>query len=80
VGGALRDIAGFGNSLVVSLRWNGLTFVENWHTERTGGYIIDMAVADIDNDGEEEIVAALVFRAGLVKQNSGVYVFELQKY
>jgi TolB-like protein len=43
-----------------SLVWNEGTLITNWKTLETNGYISDFQVKDADNDGEEELVVAVI--------------------
>ena len=38
--------------------------VENWRTKKINGYVADYQFKDIDNDGENEVVLALVLSTG----------------
>ena len=38
--------------------------VENWRTKKISGYVADYQFKDIDNDGENEVVLALVLSVG----------------
>lgn len=49
---------------VYNLSWDGLGLLENWHTRKINGYVADYQLKDIDNDGENEIVLALVLSTG----------------
>ncbi|MBE9580288.1 MAG: hypothetical protein IMF18_01565 [Proteobacteria bacterium] len=45
------------------------------------GYVSDFAIADFDNDGEEEIVAALVMSKGasfVLKPKSAIISYDLK--
>ena len=44
------------------LAWNGLSFVPVWRTQPVSKYISDFAVGDLDNDGQEELVFAVVVK------------------
>jgi hypothetical protein len=63
----------------VSLSWDGFGLSENWHTNKISGYFADSAIGDIDNDGEPELVAAVVSRReGVIeKGKSALIVYEL---
>jgi hypothetical protein len=54
----------FTDGEVCSLTWNGKTFAINWKTRKIDGYISDYQVKDVDNDGEEELVVAVVDAPG----------------
>jgi TolB-like protein len=45
---------------VYNLEWDGVSLVENWKTGKINGYIADYQLKDLDNDGENEIVLAVV--------------------
>ncbi len=47
---------------------------ENWHTKKINGYVADYAIKDVDNDGNPEIVLALVQSVGLTESNRSVIV------
>jgi TolB-like protein len=63
----------------VSLSWDGFGLSENWHTNKISGYFSDSALGDIDNDGQPELVAAVVSRKeGVVATGkSALIVYEL---
>jgi TolB-like protein len=54
----------FTSGEVYSLVWNGKNIVINWKTQQIVGYIADYQVKDVDNDGEEELVVAIVYTPG----------------
>lgn len=65
---------------IVSLLWDGLGLALNWKTRKIHGYVSDFAIADFDNDGEEEIVAAVVMSKGasfVVKPKSAIISYDL---
>jgi hypothetical protein len=53
-----------------SLSWDGLGLAKNWHTRKVSGYICDYAIGDIDNDGELELVAAIVSKRDVLGQKA----------
>jgi hypothetical protein len=55
-----KKARGFDDGEVYSLVWNGNTFAINWKTKKIDGYISDYQVKDVDHDGEEELVVAIV--------------------
>jgi hypothetical protein len=62
------------------LSWDGLGLALNWKTRKIHGYVSDFAIADFDNDGEEEIVAAVVMSKGasfVVKPKSAIISYDL---
>jgi TolB-like protein len=71
----------YGSGHIYSLSWDGLGLVENWKTKKISGYLPDFAVADIDNDGENELVAPVVTRIGftyLYKSRSAIISYDLK--
>ncbi|MDP1993320.1 MAG: FG-GAP-like repeat-containing protein [Syntrophales bacterium] len=54
----------FTSAEVYNLEWDGMGLVENWRTKKISGYVADYQFKDIDNDGENEVVLALVLTAG----------------
>lgn len=70
----------FSNSEIVSLSWNGLGLALNWKTRKIHGYVSDFAIGDFDNDGQEELVAAVVMKKGaffLAKAKSAIISYDL---
>jgi TolB-like protein len=61
--------------------WNGIGLSVLWRTRKLKGYFSDFAIGDFDNDGNEELVAALVIQPGLIAMTSPrskVIAYELQ--
>ncbi len=54
----------FTSAEVYNLEWDGMGMVENWRTKKISGYVADYQFKDIDNDGENEVVLALVLSVG----------------
>lgn len=52
----------FKKSRIVSLSWNGFVMGENWRTASQLGYLADFSLADADNDGNVELVLAILFK------------------
>lgn len=74
VGRILKNVKLFTSSEVYNLEWDGLGLLENWKTRKINGYVADYAFKDIDNDGENEIVLALVLSTGATIQSRSVFV------
>ncbi len=49
-----------------TLGWDGLGLSSVWHTRKISGYISDYCLGDIDNDGKQEIVGAVVTQRGSI--------------
>ena len=62
----------------VCLAWDGLGLSEVWHTTPVSGYASDVALADIDNDGQDEIAALIVASRGafMTKPKSALIFYE----
>ena len=56
----------FTKAHIEAFSWNGLDLASSWKSRQMSGYIPDFAVGDFDNDGQDELVAALVIKAGQV--------------
>lgn len=59
-----QNVKLFTGAEVYNLGWDGLGLLENWRTRKINGYVADYQFKDIDNDGEKEIVLALVLSTG----------------
>ena len=66
---------------IESLSWDGVGLGPNWKTRRISGYIQDITIGDFDNDGQDELVAALVMKEGKVillgEPKSTIIAYEL---
>ena len=61
--------------------WDGIGLAVLWRTRKLSGHFSDFAVGDFDNDGKDELIAALVIRTGSVvttEPKSTVIAYELQ--
>jgi TolB-like protein len=64
---------------IYNLEWEGTGMVENWRTKKISGYVADYQFKDIDNDGENEIVLALVLSVGgAIKDRSVIVTYSLK--
>lgn len=64
---------------VYNLEWEGTGVVENWRTKKISGYVADYQLKDIDNDGENEVVLALVLSVGgSIKDRSVIVTYSLK--
>jgi len=81
-GRLLKRLRKFKEAQIESLSWNGLGLAVNWKTAKISGYIRDFAIGDFDNDGEDEIIAAVVSKDGSVvgtRPKSAVISYDLKK-
>ncbi len=58
-------------SEIVALTWDGIGLVPSWKTRQISGFIQDFTVGDFDNDGQIELVAAVVLKEGKVMLSGG---------
>ncbi|MDO8942272.1 MAG: hypothetical protein Q7U75_03765, partial [Desulfobacterales bacterium] len=54
----------FNEAQIIGFGWDGLGLVSEWRTRKMTGCIRDFALGDFDNDGELEMVCALVLDEG----------------
>ncbi len=69
----------FDKAEIYDLAWDGLMLAENWRTREIPGYIPDYQVKDFDNDGQVELVVALVSKPKAMQRSrkSHILFFEL---
>ena len=61
----------FDSGQIECLTWNNVTLKQKWKTDEIPGYISDLAVGDIDNDGYSEIVFPVITQSGsIIKKKS----------
>ncbi len=62
-----------------NLIWEENNLVTDWKTQEINGYITDYQIRDVDNDGEEELVVALINPSGALdtKSTSNILFFKL---
>ena len=56
----------FNESQIIGFGWDGLGLQPEWRTRKMTGCIRDFALGDFDNDGELELVCALVLDEGRI--------------
>jgi TolB-like protein len=67
-------------SEIYNLQWDGLNLSENWRSRTIEGYVADFQVKDIDSDGIDELVVAVLYSPEMTKlipAKSGVLIYEL---
>ena len=78
VGRLFKHYKIFTASEIYNLEWDGLGMAENWRTKKINGYVADYAIKDVDNDGQQELVLALVMSVGVsLREKSVIVVYEL---
>jgi TolB-like protein len=71
---AFQRIKLFNSAEIYNLEWDGMGMVENWRTKRISGYVADYQFKDIDNNGENEVVLALVLTSGGATKGRSVII------
>lgn len=62
----LEQFRYFTKTHIAGFTWDGVGLGPSWKTRQLTGYIQDFAVGDFDNDGQDELIAALVVKEGRV--------------
>ena len=72
-------VRNFDTSQIYSLVWQDGFLDTHWKTREINGYFSDFQVKDVDNDGDEELVVAVIVEVGsITKQGtSNILFFEL---
>jgi hypothetical protein len=70
----------FEKSSVRGMVWTGNSLQESWHTRPQSAYLADFRLADINNDGQAEMVMAQVFlREGIGRKGrSALVVYQME--
>jgi len=61
--GLLERYRSYSGGHFESLVWDNVGFRKKWRTRKFSGYISDYAVGDLDNDGTDELVFALIAKS-----------------
>jgi TolB-like protein len=78
-GRMFENVKAFSKSEIYDLQWDGMGISVNWKTRPINGYVADYQFKDIDNDGENEIVLALVTTSGgVTKPRSQLAAYDLK--
>jgi hypothetical protein len=71
----------FNKTHIEAFTWDGVGLRPNWKTRTMTGYIPDYSVGDFDNDGQDELIAALILKEGKVfllsEPKSTIIAYEL---
>ena len=62
----MEEFRYFTKSHIAGFTWDGVGLGPSWKTRRLSGYIQDFTVGDFDNDGQDELIAALVLKEGRI--------------
>jgi len=77
-GRVFKNLRIFTSSEIYDLEWDGMGMAENWHTKKINGYIADYCIKDVDNDGKQELVLAVVLSVGAsISDRSAIVVYKL---
>ena len=77
-GRILKNVKSFTSTEFYNFSWDSMGLTENWRTKKMSGYAIDYQIKDIDNDGQDEIVMAMVLSSGLANRGSAIVSYKLQ--
>jgi hypothetical protein len=71
----------FTKTHIEAFTWDGVGLRPNWKTRTMTGYIPDYRVGDFDNDGQDELIAALILKEGgvvlMTEPKSTIIAYEL---
>jgi len=80
-GNTLQQFRYFNKTHIAGFTWNGVGLGSSWTTRPLTGYIQDFNVGDFDNDGQDELIAALVLKEARVafigEAKSTIIAYEL---
>ncbi len=65
---------------IVSMSWDQMGLVENWKTREISGMVTAVRVADLNNDGTQQLIASLVLAKDLLKiydSKSSIFSYSL---
>jgi TolB-like protein len=62
----LEEMRYFTKTYIAGFTWDGVGLGPSWKTRQLSGYIQDFTVGDFDNDGQDELIAALVVKGGRI--------------
>jgi hypothetical protein len=63
-GGITERFKAFSDGKIISLSWTGLSLSPNWESAKLSGCLSDYQVKDLDNDGNPDLVVALIQQRG----------------
>jgi hypothetical protein len=70
----------FTSAHIEAFSWDGIGLGTIWRTRKIGGIVSDINVGDIDNDGEDELLATVVSKTGqtiLTDAKSAIIAYDL---
>jgi len=60
------------------LTWDDFGLRQKWKTRETAGYISDFAIADLDNDGQKELVFSMVSKKNSILGKEKSYIVSMK--
>jgi hypothetical protein len=76
----LSGIRNFSDGEIQSLFWTGNDLLTQWKTRPLRGMVVSYRLADMDGDGQDELVVAAVLEKQIFKKTrSKIYVYELDQ-
>ena len=72
----------YSSSRIMALVWDGLGMTTMWQTRKISGRVQDLVVADFDNDGQNELLAAVVSKEGSIigtQPKSALIAYDLKQ-
>ena len=70
----------FTSTQIETFLWDGIGLRSIWKTRKMDGFIRDLTFGDFDNDGTDELIAALIIKSGdmmLTKAKSALIAYEI---
>jgi hypothetical protein len=76
----LSGVRRFSDGEIQSMIWTGDDLLPQWKTRPLRGMVVSYRLADVDGDGQDELVAAAVLERGTFKKTKSIiYVYELER-
>ena len=75
----LERVRDFAKGEIYNLIWEESALVTNWKTREITGYLADYQIRDVDDDGEEDLIVAVVNPGGTFKggYTSNIFFYKL---
>ena len=62
----LQGFRSFRKGRIAAMQWDGLGLTAQWETQTFGGRVSEFVVGDFDNDGQDELIIAVVSKEGAI--------------
>ena len=77
-GRVFKSLKAFTACEIYAFEWGGLGIAEKWRTKKIQGYVSDIQIADIDNDGKKEVVLTLIVNPNIpINMKSVIVAYSL---